>query len=279
MIKFIYKTYHPKNASHLFGEQYFLHSLLKDKVEFVDSLDGLDGAIISIRGCDNLAYIPKLNEEISRLKWCLIIVTGNENSTDFYRAIKHPNCRIWVQTPKHMDEANGFIGFGYPAEIPQIETVKDLDWFFAGQVNNPRRKQCVEVLRKMHGGELVETAGFNQGLPYDQYLEKMRRAKVIPCAGAPVTPDTFRVYEALECGCIPVVDAMMGKGSWGGDYWGLVWHDLPLITIQDWRLFPNVLQEILANYDEKSALLSYAWKRSKERIVENLFYQVESISK
>jgi hypothetical protein len=40
-----------------------------------------------------------------------------------------------------------------------IDTGKELDWFFAGQVNHDSRRECVETLRGLSDGKLVETGG------------------------------------------------------------------------------------------------------------------------
>ena len=53
---------------------------------------------------------------------------------------------------------------------------------------------------------LYITDGFARGIEQDEYLDLLAAAREAPCPPGPNTPDTFRLYEALEAGCQPVVD-------------------------------------------------------------------------
>lgn len=280
MVDFVYLTINPDRSHSFCGEDYLLHSLLKDKVNFIDgarALDGLGGAIVSIKGCDELKHADELNRELAKLKWCVVIVKGNENSTGFYKLIKHPNCKIWVQTPKAEDTADYYLGFGTPSEVLEIQVPKTLNFFFAGQDTHRRRHECLAVLDKLSGGLVLRTLSFGQGLPYLEYLQAMRNAKVIPCPAGAATPDTFRVYEALECGSIPVVDAQRGVGEFEGDYWRKVWGDVPFPIVQNWKEFPAILDSLLLQWDTKAPEVFSWWKLKKEQIVKDLFQQISTL--
>jgi len=282
-IKFVYKTYHPKHSASLFGEQFFLYSLIKDKmkVDHNGNIDGLEGAVINLRGNDNMQHVDQINADIAKLKWCVIVITGNEDSTGFYRLIKHLNCKIWVQTPRGSDEADYYLPFGYPNDYivgaKSVEEGRRYDWFFAGQVSHSRRKQCVEVLRKMQNGRLVETSGFGTGLDYPEYVQETLQSKVIPCPGGPMTPDTFRVYEALESGCVPVLDYTGGHWNYDGDYWRKVFGVHPLPVIHDWKDFPIQLEQILKYWPTYQVQVATWWEEKKEQIVNDLFSQISEI--
>lgn len=285
MVKFIWRTYHPMHKSHLYGEQIMLNDLLQDKVEFTDSTEGLDGAVIAIRACDNMRYVNKLNEEISKLKWCVIIVTGNENVSNFHTAIKHPNCKVWLQTPEIEDQADRFLGFGYPTE-----DIKDFDRgvirsrpylvSFAGQVNHIRRRQAVENVRIMKNHFIFETPGFNQGMAYNDYREMLLSSKIVACPGGPETPDTFRVYEALEAGCIPIVDLVSARNAenYTGNYWEKVFEFCPLPVIYHWETLPIVVEEIMQNYLKVRDEVQEWWVHAKLDIPLSLIEHVEEIS-
>lgn len=285
-IRFVYKTFHPIHSPCLYGEQYFLDTLLTGKVDFQwgGELAGLDGVIISFRGNDNAKYIDELNEAISHLKWCVIIITGNENSTGFYKLIKHHNCKVWVQTPKWEDDADYYLGFGLPTrpwEYERPQQPRFLDWSFAGQVNHSRREQLSKVLHKMPDCmplvNLIETTGFFQGLPHRTYVDLLHNTKVVPCPGGPSTPDTFRLYEALECGCVPVADAHAGHHDFDGDYWQKVFGEVPFPVIHDWREFPELLKHVLADWDKLQPEVASWWADRKQKIVTDLFSQIKEL--
>lgn len=282
MTQFVYKTYDPNRSSNLFGEQVFLHHLLKDKVTFIYNGQFYDdGAVISIRANDNQQFIDTLNTDIAALKWCVIIVTGNENGSDFHTKIKHPNCKIWVQTPKMTDKADYFLPLGYPTiERHYTGAVRVHDWSFAGQVTHSRRYELVKVLEGLQRGKLVKTEGFGQGLAYPEYFRLLTESKVVPCPGGPATPDTFRFYEALEAGCVPIVDIQSGQGDYGGVYWEKVfgiYRNIPFPLIENWNDFPNLLELVLSEFTEIQAVTHDWWMDYKRKVVRDLFEQIESI--
>ena len=278
---------HPSNSAHLFGEQTFLHNLVKDHVDFVydGNLEGLQGAIVSVRGNDNLRYVKELNAELAKLQWCIVIVTGNENSTNFYKQIEHPNCKIWLQTPKLDDEADYYLGFGVPTDINRNledagislfckeNVARAIDWFFAGQVTHQRRIDCAEALKELPGSEVIETAGFQQGLPYIEYLKKLSDSKYVACPGAQATMDTFRLYEALEMGCVPVIDKEASM------YYKKIFPGNPFIEVFSWQSLKSWNSwNVVKHWAVDSAICSAWWFETKQKILSDLFNQVIEMS-
>lgn len=274
-IKFVYKTYHPIHSPSLYGEQYFLNTLLKGKVEFRDNnLEGLDGAIINIRAYDNLDYINKFNADIALLKWCLIIVTGNESSFDFYQKIKHPNCKIWVQSPAIDQTADKLIGFGWPStdilKFEQKEPAnRQYDFSFSGNTNNYWRRECVAQLKKLPNTRVIVSGGFGQGLPYNEYLEMLSQTKYAACPSAISTPDSFRIYEALEMGCVPVLDKP------ASDLFKYMWGDFPGVTVNNWS---ELKVEDMPNFEAAQAFCKGWWRGTKEKVVDDLFTHVKELN-
>jgi hypothetical protein len=159
---------------------------------------------------------------------------------------------VWVQTPHpqlHPD-ADGYLPVGYPPNTREITREfagqeRLLDWAFAGQVTHIRRRQLHEQLvTHPEGGFLLATDLFASGLPQHVYLADMTAAKVAPCPGGPQTPDTFRLWEALQAGCVPLVDTQAGERDLTG-YWDLLWghHTPPFPLVNDWETFPQVLTD------------------------------------
>jgi hypothetical protein len=279
MTPLVWKTYHPTNASHMYGEQFFLRQLLLPYVrEYEDFEADMDGAIVMIRANDNAEYIEAFNRDLSRLQWCVVMVTGNENASNFHEQIIHKNMRLVLQTPKYGDRADLFVPLGYPSNVSKVDTSKDLDWFFSGQVNHSRRFACVVQLRNMKNGLLNETAGFNQGFSYDEYIKHMSRAKIVPCPGGPATPDTFRLYEALECGCMPIVDSNAGCVNYVGKYWKKVFGFVPFQIIADWQELPRYTEFALRVYDEWMPNILGWWANYKRELPQKILTLVRQVS-
>lgn len=277
----IYKTYHPEHKPKYYGEQIFLDRLFGGLLEEVESFEGLDGAVVMVRANDNIKYIDQLNADLAKLKWCLVIVTGNEYSSDFHINIKHENCRIWVQTPKPSDVADFFVGFGFPSDVTTFlpngfdpaKADRPYDWSFAGQVTHNRRRECLKYAEKVPNGKAVKTEGFNQGLSYPEYIKLLTETKIVPCPGGAVTPDTFRVYEALECGCIPVLDDAAGHifhGRGQESYWQKVLSPAPLWVVSDWSKFPEIAAQLIGNFEEEQQKVIEWWGEYKSKIITTL---------
>lgn len=196
----------------------------------------LDGAVVVLPARYHVDDADRLNDDLARLQWCVLFLTSDEESLFPWRKIHHPNLRLWIMTPRpgvHDPHDARFIGEGWSPEVraalqklPFPE--KQLDWAFAGQVTHGQRLQLAEHLRRLPNGRLVETAGFTQGLDRAGYAALLADAKVAPAPSGPATPDSFRLYEALEAGCLPIVHERC-PGYDDEDYWDLLLGDDPLL--------------------------------------------------
>lgn len=280
MIPVIYESYNIARQPLLFGDQVMLKEMLdrlpgaEMAVGFVNGVGQqtghAEGAVITIPLHHNEQYMSNLNADIHKLKWVIIIMTANEFGSDAYRELKHPNMKIWLQTPKQSDAADRFIPIGYPTEVKRTKSKKQYDWFFSGQVNHAKRQECVEQLRQMDGGKLVETGGFWQGLEHPDYINLMAQSKLVPCPSGPETPDTFRLYEALEMGCVPVVDS-----PW---YWEKIFGpDHPIPVVNDWVLFKYQINNYLADYDKLKAKIDAWWSDYKFQLESNLINDIKEL--
>ncbi len=211
-----------------------------------------DKAVVVVHGGNQRDEVEEVNREIAHLKGVIVIGIGDEESAFPYERIEHPNKIVWCQTPRVYVHADRFYPHGYPNDCMEMvakhrSDEKKYDWVFAGQVTHYRRQECAAVLRKMPRGVLVESNGFGKGIDHDNYFDYMCRARVVPCPSGPETPESYRVYEAIEAGAVPIVDRTSPKGGLG--YWTKVFgKDCPLIEIEDWNNFPAVLNTVLVNW-------------------------------
>lgn len=286
MTSVIWLSYNENRSARLFGDQIMLDDVCKklglDQLDDFGQLGEGEGAIVTLGLEDNKTYIDKLNEDIARLPWVLIILTQNEYAAQQYREIKHPNMKLWLQSCGKDDVADKFIGFGYPAIVKNYyrssPTGRDNKWFFAGQITHMRRRQASEVLKNRTDGLYVPTRWFNDGLEYPEYIAAMARSKLVICPAGPETPDTFRLYEALESGCIPIVDMQDGRGNDRKDYWDKVFgDDFPLAMVNSWDAIDDVMGLVLKDYDAESVKINKWWIAYKESFNEDLLDTVEKL--
>lgn len=259
----------------------------------------MDGAIVVIPARYHVEDIERLNKELSRLQWVLLILANDEESLFPREKLKHPNIKLYVMTPRPAHENKPYdllIGEGFPKDAPhylslykQEATERPLDYWFSGQITHSRRRQLVDSLHTVvefkHNNKLVgewnETAGFTQGLPHDEYYRKMASAKAIPCPSGPATPDSFRLFEALEAGCVPIADNCTPEETGAGvtGYWDYIYPDAPFPKIDDYEFLQSRLVEVRDNYPALNNKVFSWWQQYKRWFVHKVVDDVHNLSK
>jgi len=72
-----------------------------------------------------------------------------------------------------------------------------------------------------------------------EYLSLIEDTVFVPCPMGNVHLESFRLYEALDCGCIPIVE----RRPWL-DYFTLLFGEHPLPTVSHWRDAPRLISEL-----------------------------------
>jgi hypothetical protein len=286
-INVIWQSYRPETPNRHFWDTAMLEDLFSKNLwdpigghEFIhrdgfkDTPSDVSGAIVIVPGRFMAPHIDQLNHDLSMLAWCVVVIVGDEESVFPSHLIKHPFMRLWVQTPipgKH-DFANRFFLVGYPtdcrkmiSEVASFNRENKYDWFFSGQVTHPRRWECVEQLNKIPNGFLEQTAGFTQGMEREKFYKVLCSSKIAPCPSGPQTPDTFRLAEALEAGCVPIADGLAPRFPPG--YWEYVFKERPpfLIT-NDWKDLPAIMAGAVADWPANANRISAWWQAYKRRM-------------
>src|SRR3989304_4143877 len=147
--------------------------------------------------------------------------------------------------------------FWHEDKMVENDGVKDYDWAFSGQITHKRRKLAAKFMHALledeqYKGFLNETERFTEGLSRKDYYELLSRTKIAICPSGPETPDTFRFYEALESGCVPIVDDKIPKNAKDTNYWRYLFtnsasSDLPFPILTDWKK----LKGVFVNYYDR----------------------------
>ena len=82
------------------------------------------------------------------------------------------------------------------------------------------------------------------GLSAEEYLTEMQQSVFVPCPGGQ-NPETFRFYEALQCGCIPLVLKTAENEQWF--HW--VSEKIPLVALKSWDDAARIMMTLAANPD------------------------------
>lgn len=174
-----------------------------------------------------------INRDLARFDGVLVVLLGDEEGFFPWSELTHPNMRLWIMSPRknrNYPEGTRFLGTGFPPQArPELAKLdgrdRPLDHFFAGQITHQRRLEMARALQNDYQGSggFHPSKGFTQGLPHDEYYRGLASAKIAICPSGPVTPDTFRLFEGLEAGCIPMADCRVpsdrDNSDFGDDYW------------------------------------------------------------
>ena len=265
-------------------ERYFAGDLWHTGLTFehYDTVDGLTGAVVVVPARFHADHVADLNADLARLDWCVVILSSDEESLFPTDAITHPNCTVWTSTP-HPDRHTGdrVLGHYLPPHAPALIAASEhekrpMHWWWSGQVNHDRRNELWKQLRRLPGGTAHRTEGFTQGFEHADYYGRMCAARVIPCPSGPATPDSFRLWEALEAGCVPIADgfapAMSTPGYW--DQFGKV----PFPVIDRWRHLPAHLASVVSDWPMLSIECSAWWQQHKRSLAKRLTADVRHLS-
>lgn len=249
------------NDGHDFWDQTLLKDILAELVG-----KETDRKIIVVPGANKT--VEEVNLYISKIPQVLVIVTSDEGNTFPTEQLVHPDMKLYVQypqMPKHF-HADRLLPIGYTPKTRAVlkkagMSAKSVDWFFSGQINHPSRKELFDKLEDMSGGRLVGTEGFAQGLDQKEYIQQMARTKVVPCPGGPLSPDSFRLYEALEAGAIPIPDKP--------EFWRMMFGEVPFLTVENWRDIDKHINHYKDRFDVANQCHAW-WLRQKRQMLHNL---------
>lgn len=242
--------------------------------EFVVMPNFEGGAVILAPGGahEGDVSVSELQAWLDVMPWAVVLLTADEAGLFPWRELEHPNMRLWLQTPhpeRHLGH-DRFLIVGYPPATPRMITTlplldRSMPWIFMGQINHERRVRMAKRLRtRSDGGHLFETEGFTQGVDRADYLAELIQAKIALCPSGPATPDTFRFAEALEAGCLPIVDQFCP--AYEGEYWPMALGKTPLPYISNWGKVNDFVDHYLLDWPVTANRVSAWWQGYKRQL-------------
>lgn len=219
----------------------------------------------------------ELTELIRPIKRVVLIVTAGEANELKIDKIRHRNMEVWVQYPFRNNAHHNMLPTGAPSTLNKMNIAypgKKLDdLFFAGQINHQRRKSLAEAIEKIPNASYHPTDGFAQGFEQSKYYDLMSKSKIVPAPAGVVSIDSFRVYEALELMCIPILDRVSSSGDDYG-FWELLFDTCPLPQTADWSSLNSIKDELLKDYPNNMHQAVSWWIRTKHNIGKKMMEQI-----
>lgn len=249
------------------------------KTHEVSRLPKTDRAIVVLPARHHKGLEQKVNDMLSKIDHVVLFLMGDEEADFQVELINHPSIHIWVQNP-HPDRHDKYnrIGTGYTPHCKPVEFNKDLTLFFSGQITHNRRKEMIDAAQLYETGDehsfVNRTRGFTQGLEPKDYIGYLSRSKVAPAPSGAVIPDSFRLYEALECMSVPIADEVNPSGTIVG-YWDWMFgQNTPFPKIVHWAELTGKVNEELAQYPNNTHRITAWWLNWKREFAYKVKEQI-----
>ena len=100
--------------------------------------------------------------------------------------------------------------------------------------------------------------------------EILSSTEFMPCPNGFFHPETYRLYEALQCGCIPVVENTY-------KYYDRLFPTNPFIKVDKWsdarNIIKNFKQNEINNKQEECSIWWNSYKANLQEIIKNKINQ------
>lgn len=191
-----------------------------------------------------------------------IILLSDENLLEPCEWLHDPACKflfrnylhpLYIRHPKVTT-----FGLGYKRNlsthclsIPTDE--RSTLWSFAGTPHG-ERALILDLFKDLRPNETHTCSGFgaDDGISTEDYASMLNDSQFALCPVGQESADTFRIYEALEAGCIPVTITNSDQFDIRPSYWHGVFYGetkLPFIVEQTWESAKAKMTEVIANYE------------------------------
>lgn len=263
------------------------------KIDFIEDFEFFEAEFIKRLFSEAIQTITK--EDPGNLS--IIILAGNQSKASTFAArklsggqcenyfvlsdeqLKH---RFWRYRKAHLVLRNYFnpawtretvftLPLGYHGDFP-LQRVREATpklrtyaWSFVGQIKQ-ERQEMISIFETVGPSFSFQSAEFNdsRGLSGPEVFTIYSESHFVLCPFGNVSPDSFRVMEALQAGAIPVTIRFLGT-----DHNRLVFGDHPFIVATDWD---NALLVVQAFLEDPRALRAKQLEVQKwyDRFMQNL---------
>lgn len=196
-----------------------------------------------------------------------------------FRNYYHP---IFSQNPKVVT-----FGLGYKCGFMSIPRESHVwpwyHWCFAGAIYHEQRRNALTAFQYVKPYFLFVGEGFNRtSLSIDQYRRMMEISKFALCPIGQGNLDTFRLYEAMEAGCIPVTLSHTELQHFSPSYWHIMFRreEVPFVMGASWEECMTKVENLLKDPNDYRALqtkmiefwegLKHEWRAQVIQNVEKL---------
>jgi len=244
-----------------------------------------DNAIVVVstdKDVEKNTYFSNLSQK--NFKYGVVVLSDEfySSSTEFYGTAKFVLRNYWHK--KFSDQKNilffplgykkGFWGGNENLKPKQAHERKYI-WSFAGQIQKSSRVFMINNMKKVPDFRIHETFKWEDpnALSVTDYRNILLESVFVPCPRGWWNLDSFRLYEALECGCIPIVE----KTPF--DYFQKMFGSYPFLSVNSWDEAPELINNYLSDPAalEELRMECFSWwnnyKKGMQRSVSDVIHE------
>ena len=226
---YIWGAYHKRNS-----DKWIYEILKKTKYTIIkneNELESGDTLIIIDSSIENkIKQYEKFKLICSNI---FLFHLGDESGMlDFSPVYKNCNYvwRTFCSNKYFTNEKIKCIPIGYKSGITdKLVQKRNYKWAFIGTPHKSSRHDLLHQFSHIKEFYTYKTQKFNvKPISVEEMNKILSSTDFIPCPNGFVHPETYRLYEALECGCIPIVENAY-------KYYDRLFPGNPFIKIDKWK--------------------------------------------
>jgi hypothetical protein len=208
-------------------------------------------------------------------KSIILLHISDEDGQDPILLYNHPSVKHVIRNYYRKDCVNQsnitILPLGYSTKAHYATPTfydRSLVWSFAGSIDRPGRQEALSAMEALTPFEkqTKPTFGAPSPLKGSAYTDQLLKSKFIPAFKGFWSLESFRLYEALEAGCIPLYVPSEGKH---GDEYTAVFGKSPILALPSWTQAPKLLEQLSKNpsvMEQHRRDLQTWWKEKKQSL-------------
>jgi hypothetical protein len=265
-------NYHKKNS-----DKWIFEILNKVKFKLVENISEIENEDILIIVDSSIEaktdFYNKLNLICSKI---FLIHLGDEpglyNFSGIYNNCKHV-WRTFCSSKYFNNDRVSCLPIGYKSGTlfdGKIEK-KIFKWTFIGTPHRSSRHDILFQLSQIKPSFIHKTSKFNEKIiEVDKMSEVLSSTEFIPCPNGFFHPETYRLYEALECETIPIVENAF-------NYYDRLFPGNPFIKVDRWIEAKEIIEKWKADQIKiKREECKNWWKSYKNLLQNNILNRINS---
>lgn len=237
-------------------------TLLYQKIPGTDISVFLNTVLDSVKAANKHIILLHLSDEFA----------NDPISLYAHPAVKHVLRNYWrpdlkLHTGKVTVLPLGYTNGRHAANLPPASPFgkRDNIWSFAGAIDRQGRKEALDMLNSVKPNTVRSNPTFGADqLEGTDYIELLRNSKFVPCFRGSFALESYRLYEALEHGAIPIY--VPGESNTTADELRELFGPHPFLGFPSWESASSLLPKFATQNDtmEKHRQSLMMWWSNKK---------------